>query len=1082
MRAKVGIFIIISLLLLAGTATAHLPDTSTIVTSDSWVVANGNNQIKITVTALNETSAPGPHTAPVKDALVLFAVDNPVYGTVIPSTDTTDDSGVAESTFTVNKTSGVVNITARINADGYTVTRFINLNIDHDTPYYSYFVHPLSGTVGTEVPFNVSVTDRWGNRIDNRRGDHVISLHVHGPAPDDCNFVGGGHDISRALDPNGNLSVKVKLTSKIGPNNILMDTIGSIPDKLVWIDADNTGIPFSMDQVFSPSGSPPTLPADGESYFTILYTLYDKYGNPTNGQWVWVNTSIPGEESQFQSNNLGQITVQYGPRSSIGVIQITATSVVNNTVTLSQTVDFTNTGAKIISLTANPDAMASNDVPPSTAVSNIIATVADQSGNAVPGESVNFAIDNLTYDGTYNVTADPVLLNSSGITDVYGRAAVQFRPGNFTTIGNPGFNATATGHGDIIATWNGTSKSVPVTWKNYPYISVSTKVDPYTIGINQTISVSIALKGDGWALGPTPADIVIVTNLAGGVGGAERLAQTKIGEKAFIDSAESGFFISLVSIGNNPTYPSAQSGHGGAGPFASANALSLWNQQQIDGLPHFQPYEGAPMDKCLWNPALWNTPSRSMPNATICPGTAYNYFNPSSDAKLEMDFLEASSAANKAILKDKIQNFNDFGGTNYAAGINMAIKQFDKVKDNGHIKALIIMGDGITMVAPTAPGATDSYWPSDWYPRAELGCFDESDSAKIAAWRAADLAKSQGIEVFVLGYPSYGQIDNQTINGMVSPGRYYFVPDPTQMHDYFDVIYGEIREEAGVNTIMSVDFQTINVTGVSTPGNEVYDYIYRQNVSTKIGWQDGNTTVTNQTADWAADNKLDFTVGTIKIRQQWNATFQLKVKKSGIIDIFGENSTVSFNGLTNPLVLPQTFITVVPELNVTEITAKTITLDNLIITEPGEITTFLPVMWNTSYTGNKTITEQVYYSIDGGPWVQFNVLTHNYPYAPDIIAATEYVDYVQLDTRKLPPGGYKIKVYATASDAPDAMAETGYKAVGGKGRVFIKLEAPPFDFFEQPHASILSQYPSQKAGSFRGILPNLSAAIPQDHY
>ena len=626
---------------------------------------------------------------------------------------------------------------------------------------------------------------------------------------------------------------------------------------------------------------------------------------------------------------------------------------------------------------------------------------------------------------------------------MYGNAKVIFRPGNFTTIGNSGYNGTATGHCNVMASWNGTSKTVPVTWKNYPYISVTTEVNPYTVGINQTVNISITLKGDGWALGPRPTDIVIVTNLAGGVGGADRLAQTKVGEKAFIDTAESGFFISLVSIGNNPTYPSAQSGHGGAGPFASANAISLWNQQQLDGQPHFQPYEGAPMDKCLWNPALWNTPSRSMPNATICPGTAYNYFNPSSDARLEMDFIEASSAANKALLKDKVQNFNDFGGTNYAGGINMALKQFDKVEGNGHKKALIIMGDGITMVAPTAPGATDSYWPSDWYPRASLGCFDESDSAKIAAWKAADLAKSRGIEVFVLGYPSYGQIDNQTINGMVSPGRYYFVPNPDDMRHYFDVIYGEIREEAGVNTLMSVDFQSINVTGVSTPGSEVYDYIYHPNVSTKIGWQDGQTNVTNQTADWAADNKLNFTIGTIKIRQQWNATFQLKVKKSGIIDIFGKNSSVTFNGLTNPLILPQTFITVVPDLNVTEIGAKKITLQNLTITEPGEITAFLPVAWDSTYTGNKTLTEQVLYSMNNGPWVLFDTKTHLYPHGPELMLPTQYTDYASLDVKKLPPGGYKIRVYATSPDAPDAMAETNLKTVGGKGKIFIKLEAPP---------------------------------------
>ena len=1042
LRVKAGIFIIINLLFLVGTVTALLPDASTITSTDSWVTANGVDQTRITVTAINASSGA------VKNALVQLAVNNTIYGSVSPSTNTTDNLGEAKSTFYVNRTSGVVNITALIISDGYTVVRYLQVNIDHDSPYYPYFSYPLSGTVATEVPFNISITDYWGNRIDNRRGDHMISLHVHGPAPDDCNFVGSGHDISRALDPNGNLSVRVKLTTKTGPNNILMDTFGSIPDKLEWITADNTGIPFSMYQVYSPSGSPPTLPADGVQYFTILYTLIDQYGNPAKEKWIWVNTSVPGEERQVQSNNQGEILVQYGPRSSIGVINITATTIANNTVTLNQVVEFMNTGAEIIALTASPDTMASRDVPPSNVTSDIIATVADHAGNAVEGEYVSFAIANITYDAPYNVTENPFLLTTSALTDVYGNARVKFNPGNFTTWGNPGYNATATGHCNVIATWNGTIKTVPVTWKNYPYISVTTSVNPYTVGINQTINISIALKGDGWALGPRPADVVIVTNLAGGVGGAERLTQTKVGEIAFIESAESGVFISLVSIGNNPTYMSG-SGLGGPGPFASANALALWNQQKIDNLPHFQPYAGAPMDKCLWDPAKWNTPSRSMPNATICPGTAYNYFNPSSDAKLEMDFIEANSAANKALLKNKVLNFRDFGGTNYAAGINMAIKQFDKVKDNGHIKAMIIMGDGITMVAPTSPGATDSYWPSDWYPRANLGCFDESDSAKIATWRAADIAKSQGIEIFVLGYPSYGQIDNQTINGMVSPGRYYFVPDANEMRHYFDVIFGEIREEAGVNTALKVDFENINVTGVTTPGSEVYDYIYNPTASTKIGWQDGKTNVTNQSADWAADNKLDFSVGTLKIKQQWNATFQLKVKKSGIIDVFGKNSTVIFNGLTNAMILPQIFITVVPELNVTEIGTRSITIENLRVTEPGEIKAFLPVAWNSTYTGNQTLTERVSYQIDNGPWVLFDTITHTYPHPPELYVTTHYTDYAMLDVTKLPPGGYKIKVDATSYDTAGASAETDIKSVGGKGKVFIKLEAPPLEYSEQ---------------------------------
>jgi hypothetical protein len=410
----------------------------------------------------------------------------------------------------------------------------------------------------------------------------------------------------------------------------------------------------------------------------------------------------------------------------------------------------------------------------------------------------------------------------------------------------------------------------------------------------------------------------------------------------------------------------------------------------------------------------------------------YNYFNPSSDAKLEMDFTPADSPANKALLENKIQNFNDFGGTNYAAGINMALKQFDKVKNNGHVKALIIMGDGITMVAPTAPGATDSYWPSDWYPRASLGCYDESDSAKIATWKAADIAKSpsQGIIIYVLGYPTYGQIDNETINGLVTPGDYYYVPDPAQMHHYFDVIYGQIRNESGVNTAITADFQMINVTGVTVPGAEVYSYV----PSTKIGWQDDTVNFTDQTADWA-DQKLDFTIGTIKLKQQWNATFQLKVKRSGLIDVFGEHSTVTFNGGTQTLYLPQTYISVVPNLDVINITGKKITLKNFKVTEPGEITALLPVTWDTTYTGNETLTEKVYYQIDDGPWVLFDTKTHGYdPLTMD------HTDFAQLDVTKLPAGGYKIKVYATASDAPDATITLADTVSVGNQRTFIKLQ------------------------------------------
>jgi hypothetical protein len=67
--------------------------------------------------------------------------------------------------------------------------------------------------------------------------------------------------------------------------------------------------------------------------------------------------------------------------------------------------------------------------------------------------------------------------------------------------------------------------------------------------------------------------------------------------------------------------------------------------------------------------------------------------------------------------------------------------------------------------------------------------------------------------------------------------------------------------------------------------------------------------------------------------------------------------------------------------------------------------------------------------------VLFDIKTHEYN-----ATTTEYVDYAQLDVTKLPPGGYRIRVYATVADAPDANAVTDVKLVGGKGKTFIKLE------------------------------------------
>ena len=177
MRLKPGILIVIILLFVIGPCTAYIPDTSTISAGDTWVIANRVDQTSITVFALNATYGA------IKNALVEFSVDDKKYGSVSPATDKTDNSGRARSVFKVNRTSGIVTITARITSDGLSVIRNVTVNIDHNSPYSPYFDYPLSATVGSEVPFNISITDYWGNRIDNRRGPHTYKPARAWPGP-----------------------------------------------------------------------------------------------------------------------------------------------------------------------------------------------------------------------------------------------------------------------------------------------------------------------------------------------------------------------------------------------------------------------------------------------------------------------------------------------------------------------------------------------------------------------------------------------------------------------------------------------------------------------------------------------------------------------------------------------------------------------------------------------------------------------------------------------------------------------------------------------------------------------------------
>ena len=1065
MRVHLILIALIGLLLLAGAGSAALiPDQNSIVVSSTdWVVVN--HQSTITVYAYNSTSL-----TPVPGATVTMALNTTLLGSLVMNGGTTDASGQANATFSAGTKTGAVNITATITYnDGgniITVTKVYTQKIDHDVAQNAAFDFQNEVTVGTETPFNISFTDQYGNPIDNRNpaDPHTISLWISASSDNMAAFnISGSHmqSTSQLLDANGNISVSVLTDIVPGENEILLypfQNVGfpwGVPQFIYGI---NNGVPYSISETITPSTL--TQPADNapDHLFSITDTLYDKYGNPTENQGVFVQSNWAGDPTaNLTTNPFGQVVYTYGPHSASGYVVLTATAISNTSVSTSKTVQFYNTAPVNMIFSASPQVMASLDAKPGQ-TAQLVAKVMDMMGNPVPNQTITFSMGAPTYTYPNSSISGPVLQNTSAITDVNGTAIVNFVPGKFdTNKANVSYDPTDTGYVTVTGTWNTINQPIQMSWKNYPYLSEQTTISPQNVNVNGIFSVTISLTADGWNLTGTPADVVIVTDLAGGVGGTGRLANTQKAEVGFIKNATDNTYVSLADFGNSPT-PSVG--------YASMDTQNLWIQQKNNvshTLMAFNPY-GNVWDFNLVDPANWNSITSSSPycfkygvgsgqncvNATTIGG--YTYFNDYNDAKIENDLMNAGPTypANQLALTNIVNNYAANGGTDYGAGINAAIKELNSKGNPTHNQTIIIMGDGINMMAPIAPGSLESYWPSDWNPRngtngfegPNLWWFDESDVGKAAAVDAANRAKSQGITMYGIGFPDsdgkgHNNISDMDFFGsMVSaPSTLYFAPDPTTMTGIFQIIEGEIQNTAGVNTTMNLNMQNVavtynNVTNM-TPGNQTFNYIYDPLASTIITDQNGNTYVINQTDEWIQNQTLSFNIGKMTVGQTWSATFELQLLQPGSMNLPGNQSTICFN--TGECMQPNGgSINGVYNYTNTGFNMPAITITDLQASQNNTITNIVPLQWNITYPGTQFATETVYYNSQTDPTWKF---MYQQPVNPG-----NWTQSYDWNVGSLPPGVYSIEVIAYAHDAnsgKEVIADA--LTLGQSPKAFIRL-------------------------------------------
>ena len=1057
MRIHLVLIIMIALLMLAGAGSAALvPDqNSTIATSASnnWIVVL--QQSTILVYAYNSTNL-----TPVPGAAVTWSLNTTTLGTLSSLGSTTDANGLANTTFIAGTKSGSVLVTATISANGNTTQKTCILNIDHDIPYYATFNYQTEVTVATITPFNATFTDKWGNPIDHRNpyNPQYINLQIGSPSGTATFEINGVPSKSTIMQPdqNGAIALSVLTGESAGENIIDLyfsnyksngDQINGNSVDYEYIISITNGVPFTISQSVNPA-SPPSLPADGASnhVFTFLYTLQDRYNNPAANQTVLIHTSFGDADQYLTTNNNGTLAVNYGPHTTAGNVTVTATSVANTSVSCNFTIQYYSTAPVNMAFSADPATMPSIDVNASS-VSLIRAKIMDIMGNPVAGQTVTFGIGTPSYDSPY-VSSAPYLVNTTAVSDSNGYATVKFVPGGFNLTNNKYglFDPAATGTTTVTATWNGISQNVLLTWKNYPYLRITATLSPTVVSVNGTFNVTITMVGDGWKLNGKPADVVIITDLAGGNGGSTLLGYTKAADTAFVKNATNTTWIGLASFGDVPTAYSTN---------ASLLYSNQTNPKVANNYSLFNPY-GNIKDWCLVNPTLWdqshaqspstiiNTPVYERAGYYLAHGpwptsqNYYTYFNSYSDASIDHTFVNHQAELNSGKpLETTIANYNGVGGTDYAAGINAALQLFAQNPNPLHSQSIVIMGDGIPMMAPISPGSKESYWPSDWYPRSNLGWEDESDTAIAAAVDSASRAKAQGIAIYAAAYPLNNQIDSTTLQQLVSSPSNYHQGSINNLTAIMLAIQGQIQQNAGVNTTMTLDFNNVTLGyGNNTPA---IAYLYNSPVSTSITWQDGTTNVTDQSAQWASNHELTWNIGTITLGQTWQTTFQMQAKQPGIYNIFGNDSQAVFNNGEDFEGIKNGTITIISDQTNNGASQLQINITNFHVTQAPPYTTALPLQWNITYPGNYTAQEILWYSTDNSHWTAGPVWS---------ISKTvgNLTESHSMDISSLPSGTYYLMLQASAPDSNcnsafcPADLSTGISVGTSAQKAYIKLQ------------------------------------------
>jgi protocatechuate 3,4-dioxygenase beta subunit len=1022
MRLFVAAILIIIACTFSAVADAQpAPDHMTISAKD-WMIANGADTSPIVVTVYDAAGNPLPA------ATVTFKGIPP--WTLSTTTGVTDAFGRVTTTLQPTNRSGAALITVNASVfdagELHSIEQIYTQNIDHGTPQSAVPVYDLNASVGGTIIIQVKVTDAFGNPVDDRNIIETVQFAASGTT--DSGFWDGTSYVKLLTVPvdSGGFARATYLVTRSGANFVDIQPPAPIYHTLITITGINDGSPFTLSQAVSPGGFPyPYTRTDG-SKFRIVYTLFDQFGNPSGNRGIRVTTNVPGEDTVLTTNSNGFVAFYYQKDAS-GLYTLTATAVDNTSVTGSQIVEFIAADPTTMLLTASPQTMPSRDVKDSIS-SILFAKVIDSKGNPVKDEEVTFTLWSYNF-GPYNQTINPSIENDSigsdvprtpitTITDSDGLGRVVFRPGAFTrNRTDPKYSHTAQGSAIIEASWRSVTHTIELQYKNYPFLSVDAIAEPKTLEVNESVNITIRLRGDGWALQPKPIDVVLVTDRSGSMlynetvdpsghsdviiseSPEDRMVMAMDAAKLFVDQMNSSDRIGLVSFGDlaytngwailyDTGSPNVYGNHWRSGRDYNINRYGNAVNYHTDDVSYVT--------------------SRYPGHNTT--GRYYGLSYATDDLNLAYDKTTV-----KTIISQMVPN----GGTPMRQGLYEAVKmivsdnEILSGKRNDAVRAIILLTDGA--------------WNSGGDPRGGAGA---DPLPLIGSGSVIDWAKSNNISIYTIALGDEPYKDQLQAYAEETGGKPYEAASGSDLGRIYSDIAGELHTQAGVGTTMDLAFHDIDVNGALIPGTEALDYvcanpygmwgcnvtgpddfISTHEFSYNLSMPEIVHTFYDQGSDWNDDQNLHFDVGTIFIGGVWEANFSLKVKKDGNIKILDSNSTIRFND-GSELPLPDTYITARPDDSGAGPVGIGIWVTDVRRTDTGTNPDYVDVAWNLTYTGlestfNETIDLQQEGSTDWIPRLD----------PPKVVANSTTEDAMTLDVSTLPSGLWRVRITAYATDA-----------------------------------------------------------------